>query len=93
MALLGGTLIHEYSHVAFIGQSALAGAFIGDYAYGPWNVRQLSRGQKLKNADNYRWFAIEQCWSVLCNREYQAPDQPRTGLPQQPPPEGGCDIM
>ncbi|KAF7553512.1 hypothetical protein G7046_g7084 [Stylonectria norvegica] len=94
MNVLGATLLHEWAHYDVIGGNAV-GAHIEDHGaagYGPLAVRSLPDADKLLNADNYRWLALENYWTITCGRVFSGPRDERDthedecGL-------GTCDIQ
>lgn len=89
--LLGGTLVHEYTHYA-----ALTGRYLPlnglptqDYAYTYHDAQQLIEKKKCAtskaNAENYGFFAEEFFWTQYCGRRTAAPLAPPLPPGQQPP--------
>ncbi|XEV04525.1 hypothetical protein FSHL1_009812 [Fusarium sambucinum] len=73
MESLGSILIHEYTHYDNLVNGILSKLGTDDHAYGPYDSQQLSREDKLDNADNYSWFANELHWTIICGKSFDAP--------------------
>lgn len=80
MDTLGATLLHEYTHyLNLVGPPGGAGPLpreTDDIAYGPYNVRNMDKTQATKNGDSYNWFATENLWTVICQKQYTDPAAP-----------------
>ncbi|KAF9874751.1 hypothetical protein CkaCkLH20_07888 [Colletotrichum karsti] len=85
MSSLPGLILHELLLIDWIGKEA-TGTHVRDFlegtddiefdGTGPLNVRKFKDDKKFDtrfNADQYRWFAQEYYWSVICSKDFEAP--------------------
>lgn len=73
MHTLGRGLLHEYMHVNDLVWPPLD-RDVGDIVYKFYGARGLSnKGMARFNADSYALFASELTWSMLCDRDFEAP--------------------
>jgi hypothetical protein len=72
METLGSILLHEYTHFYNLVVPPLKKE-TDDVAYGPYDSRNMDKSQATNNADSYSWFAVENLWTVICNKEYGDP--------------------
>ncbi|KAF4445781.1 Metallopeptidase, catalytic domain [Fusarium austroafricanum] len=74
MDSLGSVLLHEYTHWDLLVKGIFKNG-TDDVGYGPYKCQHLPRKDKLKNADNYSWFANEVYWSSMCGVDYGKPSK------------------
>ncbi|KAK4198320.1 hypothetical protein QBC40DRAFT_230309 [Triangularia verruculosa] len=78
---LGMTLLHEYMHYDLMIQATFDGTATsiiddpdGNPGYGSVAVYdRLPKQSARKNADSYAYYAAEVYWSLICQKEFQAP--------------------
>lgn len=77
MTTAGSILLHEYTHFQALVTSNNGGPLqgsTGDDAWGAFDCRNLDKSMATTNADSYAWFATEVLWTVICQTDYQDPN-------------------
>jgi len=73
METLGSILVRQYTHWKKLMVPPLSKE-TGDLEYGPYGTRfDLNKSKAIDNADSYSWFATENLWTIICDKEYLPP--------------------
>lgn len=73
MQTLGSILLGQYTHWKKLMVPPLSKETY-DLEYGPYGTRfNLNKSKAIDNADSYSWFATENLWTIICDKEYLPP--------------------